>query len=119
MQETAVTPLLVPTPTGVLHNVPVTIGESSVNGVWPGFNARVLLDGDVKQQWGGTGKPSCMIAAPYTPGRVTGDMVMPGWCPSGVLVGRSHLRVLESHTAGQRPLSGLRSEGVDPNKVGH
>src|SRR5258706_13003014 len=32
---------------------------------------------------------------------MTGDMAMLDWCPPGVLVGIVHLRVPESHTAGQ------------------
>src|SRR5258706_99657 len=45
---------------------------------------------------------------------MTGDMAMLSWCPPGVLVGIVHLRVPESHTAGQsqsRGEAGLRFEG--------
>ena len=72
-----------------------------------GFNARFHSTGTLNSRQEVYSKPSWMTISPYTSGSMTGDMVKLDWCPPGVLVGRIHLRVSESHTASQCFLSGL------------
>jgi len=101
---------------GVLPDRPVPF-ESCPFTELGGIQCPFWLDGDVKHHLRGFQYAVLRDRSVYASCYklcVTGDRAELGWCLPGVLVGIVHLRVPESHTAGQRQSigdAGLRFEG--------